>query len=189
MFGPAPGRAFFARAPVHPPERPSGLRRPPRPSPRRPPQSPHPPPPGAPRAASREFRKQEDGGFPFTPPGRPARARAQVSQSPRARGGAGRFRWMGRPDASGEAAGAGRCGRSPAAMRRIRPTRRGIDARAGPAAARGRRGLSHRPAGRAAFGLGARGTGESAGRRPREASCGAAQPRTEEPVADCTPRG
>ena len=52
MSGPAPGRAFFAHAPVHPPERPSGLRRPPRPSPRRPPPSPQPPPLGAPRSAS-----------------------------------------------------------------------------------------------------------------------------------------
>ena len=32
------------------------------------------------------------------PPGRPARARAEDTESPRARGGAGRFRWMGRPD-------------------------------------------------------------------------------------------
>ena len=68
------------------------------------------------------------------PPGRPARARAQGAQSPRARGGARRFRWMGSPDAGGKAANAGRCGRSPAGMRRIRAPRRGIDARAGPAA-------------------------------------------------------
>ena len=53
----APGRAFYARAPVHPPERPPGLRRPPRPSPRRPPQSPQPPPLGAPRSASQRGGK------------------------------------------------------------------------------------------------------------------------------------
>ena len=35
MSGPAPGRAFCARATVHPPERPSGLRRPPRHTPSR----------------------------------------------------------------------------------------------------------------------------------------------------------
>ena len=69
-----------------------------------------------------------------TPPGRPARARAEDAQSPTARGGARRFRWMGSPDAGGEDANAGRCGRGPAGMRRIRATRRGIDARAGPAA-------------------------------------------------------
>ena len=124
-----------------------------------------------------------------TPPGRPARARAQDAQSPRARGGAGRFRWMGRLDASGKAAGAGRCGRRPSAMRRIRPPRRGIDAHVGPAAARGRRGRSERPAGRAASGLGARKTGESDGRRPREVIFERRSRVGEEPVAGVDPRG
>ena len=44
--------------------------------------------------------KQGDGGRHHAL-GRPARTRAEAPQSPRARGGAGRLRWMGRPDAGG----------------------------------------------------------------------------------------
>ena len=108
-----------------------------------PPAAPFPSPPSsiAAAASSRGSPRRFAGGLEAgkrrpspTPPGRPARARAEDAQSPTARGGARRFRWMGSPDAGGEAANAGRCGHSPAGMRRIRATRRGIDARAGPAA-------------------------------------------------------
>ena len=47
--------ARLRHAPVHPPERPSGLRRPPHPSPERPPQSPLPLPSGTSRSASQRL--------------------------------------------------------------------------------------------------------------------------------------
>ena len=85
-----------------------------------PPAAPFPSPPSsiAAAASSRGSPRRFAGGLEagkrrpsLTPPGRPARARAEDAQSPRARGGARRFRWMGSPDAGGEAANAGRRGR------------------------------------------------------------------------------
>ena len=80
----------------------------------------------------------------------------------------------GEAGAGGEAANAGWCGRSPAGMRRLRPARRAIDARGGPAAGQDGDAAGHDPVAglHAACARGERGI--ASGRRPREVSCGAA---------------